>query len=100
MTFALYRIPYRNTSYYDYSINGLTGAHDSRSLSTFVDLISASSSLLLSSCINFTDYCNEEEPHERTGSISLIFTADYRDADELRANLRSDLQRTFPEEFV
>ena len=100
MTFKLYHVAYRGDSYYDYSINGLTGAHDNRLLPAFVALVSSSSSLLLGSCVNFADYWNEEAPHDRIGSLSPIFTADYRDASELRANLRTDLQRLFPEEFV
>ena len=99
MTFALYHVTYRNNSYYDYSINGLTGAHDNRVLPALVDLISASTSLILSNCINFTDYCGED-PLDPTLSSPPIFIADYKDADDLRANLRIDLQQLFPEGFV
>ena len=99
MTFKLYRVEFNDHFYYDYSINDLAGAHDNKLLATLVAAIYDTPSLILASCTDFTDlYINIGEGHKVV--YPPVFIATYRDSSELRANLRIDLQRVFPEEFV
>ena len=100
MTFKLYRIEFNNDFYYDYSINDLAGALDHRVLATLVTTIYASSSLILGSCVNFTDYYAEEDNTDRNVVYPPLFIAAYKDSQELRSNLQHDLQQQFPEEFI
>ena len=100
MTFALYHVQYHDNFYYDYAINDLAGAHDHQLLSELVTIICDSPSLTLAGCINLIDFYSDGDYLDRTLNPSPIFTSYYRDAGELRANLRTDLQRLFPEEFV
>ena len=100
MTFKLYRIEVNNDFYYDYSINDLTGALDHNVLAKLVTAIYASSSLILGSCVNFTDYYAEEGNTDRNVVCTPLFIATYKDSQELRSNLQHDLQQQFPEEFI
>lgn len=100
MTFKLYRIEFNNEFYYDYSINGLAGNHDHRILATLVTTIYASSFLILLSCVNFTDYYAKKDNTNRNVVYTPLFIATYKNGQELRTNLRRDLQQQFPEEFV
>ena len=99
MTFKLYRIESNGEFYYDYSINGLAGNHDHRVLAKLVTAICASSSLILASCTDFTDFY-VDEGEDRNVVYPPLFIAIYRNSQELRTNLRRDLQQQFPEEFV
>ena len=99
MTFALYRAQYQNNFYYEYSIDGLAGRHDHRLLSGLVTSI-YNTTTLVEDNINLIDFYNITSYNDRILYLSPIFTSYYRDAAELRANLRTDLEQLLPEEFV
>ena len=100
MTFKLYRIEFNNEFYYDYSINDLAGTYDHRLLTTLITTICDSTSLILASCEDFADFYAYDDNTDRNVIYPPIFIATYKNSQELRSNLRRDLQQQFPEEFV
>ena len=100
MTFKLYRIEFHGKFYYDYAINDLAGAHDSRLLTTLVTIIYDSTSLILASCVDFADFYADDDNTDCNVVYPPLFIATYKNSQELRSNLQRDLQQQFPEEFV